>query len=145
MIYSEKVRKACEVMYEAHQKDVDKGGYPYVFHPMHLAEQMSDEDETCVALLHDVVEDHGDRWSLQGLSEQFGAAVGEALRLLTHDESVGYMDYVKAISKNEIARKVKMADLKHNLDFRRTNGVEAPKASLYREALSFLESISDVE
>lgn len=63
MYYSELVKKACVIMYDAHKEDKDKGGYPYVFHPFYLATQMDDEDSTCSALLHDVVEDHGSRYS----------------------------------------------------------------------------------
>ena len=53
-------------MYEAHGEDMDKDGYPYVFHPffLFLAVQMEDEPSACVALLHDVTEDHGDRHAL---------------------------------------------------------------------------------
>ena len=57
MIYSELVNKACNIMFEAHKNDIDKGGYPYVFHPFYLATQMDDEYSTCVALLHDVIEE----------------------------------------------------------------------------------------
>lgn len=62
MVYSELVRRACSIMYDAHKDDVDKGGYPYVFHPFYLAAQMEDEESVCTALLHDVIEDHGDRY-----------------------------------------------------------------------------------
>ena len=57
MYYSELVRKACWIMYDAHREDVDKGGYPYAFHPFYLAVQMDDEESACAALLHDVVEE----------------------------------------------------------------------------------------
>jgi hypothetical protein len=43
----------------------------------------------------------------------------EALRLLTHDDSVPYLDYVREIAKNPIATKVKLADLDHNSDLSR--------------------------
>ena len=43
----------------------------------------------------------------------------EALRLLTHEESVPYMDYIAALKGNPIARKVKLADLAHNSDIGR--------------------------
>ena len=63
MIYSKLVNKACNIMFEAHRNDIDKGGYPYVFHPFYLATQMDDEYSTCVSLLHDVIEDHGNLYS----------------------------------------------------------------------------------
>ena len=56
MYYSDLVKKACAIMYDAHKEDVDRGGYPYVLHPFYLATQMDDEESTCAALLHDAVE-----------------------------------------------------------------------------------------
>ena len=143
MYYSELVKKACRILYDAHRDDVDKGGYPYVFHPFYLATQMEDEESTCAALLHDVIEDHGDRYSFDDLAQAgFPDAVLRALRLLTHADGVPYMDYVRALAKDPIARKVKLADLRHNTDTRRTGGRRAPKHGLYLEAIRYLEEMS---
>ena len=57
MIYTELTKKAMQVAFDAHKNQVDKSGLPYIYHPYHLAEQMTDEVSICVALLHDVVED----------------------------------------------------------------------------------------
>lgn len=96
MYYSELVRKAYAILWDAHRDDVDKGGYPYVFHPFYLATQMEDENSTCTALLHDVIEDHGDRYSLESLAQAgFPEPVLQALRLLTHADGVPYRDYVR--------------------------------------------------
>ena len=87
MLYTELTKKAMQICFEAHRDLTDKGGMPYVFHPFHLAEQMETEDETCAALLHDVVEDTG--WTHEQLAARgFPPAVMEALRLLTHDKRV---------------------------------------------------------
>lgn len=140
MFYSPKVKLACNILFNAHKSDFDKGGYPYVFHPFFLATQMPDEASTCVALLHDVIEDHGDEYSFEYLAEQgFGDDVIDALKLLTHRPGVPYMDYVRDIATNEIARQVKIADLRHNLDSRRVDDSRPKKADLYEEALKFLE------
>lgn len=140
MYYSDIVLKACNIMFCAHKEDKDKGGYPYVFHPFYLASQMDDEDSVCVALLHDLIEDHGDKYNFEMLkNEGFSDAVIDALKLMTHPDGMPYMDYVKSISENPIARKVKAADLKHNLDTRRVNGKRPPKYDLYIKALNFLE------
>lgn len=140
MVYSELVRRACSIMYEAHKDDVDKGGYPYVFHPFYLAAQMEDEESVCTALLHDVIEDHGDRYSLDDLERAgFPASVIHALRLLTHGDGVPYMDYVEALVEDPIARKVKAADLRHNMDASRLGGVRTKKYDLYVQALHYLE------
>lgn len=81
---------------------------------------MEDEDTTIVALLHDVAEDTDYTLSnLRGMG--FGNKVIEALVLLTHDENVPYMDYVREIRNDPIATKVKLADLRHNMDLTRLN------------------------
>lgn len=79
MYYSELVKKACVIMYDAHKEDKDKGGYPYVFHPFYLATQMDDEESTCAALLHDVVEDHGARYSFAFVEDRIDWAAHEAV------------------------------------------------------------------
>ena len=142
MIYTPLTRKACNIMYEAHKDDVDKGGYPYVFHPFFLANQMDDEASCCVALLHDVIEDHGDKYTFEYLSKEgFASEILDALRLLTHDDGVTYMDYVSKIAANPIARKVKLADLKHNTDSTRLDGVHPKKYDTYIEAIKYLENV----
>ncbi len=146
MIYSERVKKACQIMFEAHKNDVDKGGYPYVFHPFFLATQMDDEASACVALLHDVVEDHGDIYTLEYLrKEGFTDSELEALALLTHDEATPYMDYIKEIASNPLARKVKLADLAHNTDANRLNGRRFKKYPLYKEAMEYLRNKQEEE
>ena len=140
MYYSEMVKKAVNIMFEAHKEDVDKGGYPYEFHPFYLATKVEGENETCVALLHDVIEDHGDKYSFEYLEKEgFNKEIIDALRLLTHKKDVPYMEYISKISKNNIAKAVKIEDLRHNLDIRRTSGEKAKKYDIYVKALEFLE------
>ena len=122
MIYTELTKKALKLCFEAHKDQVDKTGIPYVFHPFHLAEQMKDEYTTVVALLHDVVEDTN--ITLADLEKEYPKEVIDAWRLLTHDSSVDYMDYIKEIAKNEIARTVKLADLTHNSDLSRLDIID---------------------
>ena len=118
MIYSDLTKKAMKLCFEAHKDQVDKSGMPYVFHPFHLAEQMQDEKSTVVALLHDVVEDT--EYTLKDLSNMgFPAEIVKAIELMTHAEGVPYLDYVREIKKNPIARVVKRADLLHNSDVSR--------------------------
>ena len=57
MIYTPKTKEAMIIAYNAHNGQVDKSGIPYIYHLIHLAEQMDTETECIVALLHDVVED----------------------------------------------------------------------------------------
>ncbi|MBQ4511981.1 MAG: hypothetical protein IJP51_07675 [Acidaminococcaceae bacterium] len=57
MIYTDKTKKTMKLCFEAHKDQLDKSGMPYVFHPFHVAEQMTDEVTTIVALLYGVVEE----------------------------------------------------------------------------------------
>lgn len=114
MVYTENTQKAMVLAYNAHLGQKDKSGVPYIYHPIHLAEQMDTEEECIVALLHDVVEDTDVTFTQ--LEKDFSVNVIEALKLLTHDKSIDYMDYVRKIKKNPIAKKVKLADLRHNSD-----------------------------
>ena len=57
MLYTKLTKKAMQIAFEAHKDQTDKSGLPYLYHPIHLAEQMTEENAVCVALLHDVVED----------------------------------------------------------------------------------------
>lgn len=114
MIYTKLTNKAMKLAYDAHHGQVDCNGVPYIFHPYHLAEQMTDEITTCVALLHDVVEDTD--VTIEELEAEFPKEITEAVRLLTHDKSTDYFDYVRAIKTNPIAKTVKLADLSHNQD-----------------------------
>ncbi|MDE5833913.1 MAG: HD domain-containing protein, partial [Ruminococcus sp.] len=83
MIYTEMTNKAMRIAYEAHHGQYDVNGVPYIFHPYHIAEQMTDEITTCVALLHDVIEDT--EVTFEQLEQEFPEEVITALRLLTHN------------------------------------------------------------
>ena len=120
MIYTELTNKALRIAYDAHAGQLDKCGAPYIAHPLHVAEQMDDEASTCVALLHDVVEDSD--VTLDDLAREFPPEVVEGVRLMTHDPEVDYLDYVRAIRGNPLATKVKLADLAHNSDETRFAG-----------------------
>lgn len=141
MIYTEKTKLALKVCFEAHKHQVDKSGLPYVHHPFHLAEQMEDEAATVVALLHDVVEDTPR--TVEDLAKLgFSGEVLQALRLLTHDPAVPYMDYIMKIRENPLARKVKLADLNHNSDLSRLDYVDGralQRVEKYRQAIALLE------
>ena len=122
MIYTPLTKKALCLCFEAHKEQTDKSGLPYVHHPLHLAEQMTDEVTTVVALLHDVVEDTP--FTLADLAQAgFPQDVLDAIALMTHDDGADYMDYVARIKQNPIARTVKLADLTHNSDVTRLDVV----------------------
>ena len=115
MFYSEKVKKAALIAYNAHKDQWDKGGYPYIMHPIHIAEQMETEDETIAALLHDVIEDTDIGFDYLK-KEGFSDTVINCLKILTKDPNEDYMDYIRKIKKTGgIALKIKKADMAHNM------------------------------
>lgn len=142
MIYTNLTKKAMKIAFDAHREQVDKTGIPYIYHPIHLAEQMDDEISTCAALLHDVVEDTD--ITFENLEKQgFGDEIISVLKLLTHDDGVDYMEYVGKIKSNPTAIKVKLADLKHNSDLTRLDNVDEyaiKRNEKYKKAIDFLES-----
>lgn len=97
------------IAYKAHEGQYDCNGIPYIFHPFHVAEKMTDEITTCVALLHDVVEDTD--VTIEDLEREFPREVT--------------FDYVTRIKDNPVARKVKLGDLAHNSDETRLIGNDA--------------------
>ena len=141
MIYTELTKKALKFCFEAHKNQYDKSDMPYVFHPFHLAEQMTTEETTVVALLHDLVEDTD--YTIADLTEMgFPKAITEAIKLMTHGEGVDYFEYVAAIKENPIAKAVKIADLTHNSDLTRLDAVDEKaltRREKYRQALALLE------
>ena len=142
MLYTPLTKKALALCFEAHKEQRDKSGLPYVFHPFHLAEQMDDERSAVTALLHDVVEDTP--YTFADLAAMgYPREVLDALRLLTHDDAVPYLEYVAKIKADPIARKVKLADLRHNSDITRLEHVDArtlARIEKYRQAIELLES-----
>lgn len=140
MLYTKLTKKAMKIAYQAHQGQTDKTGLPYIYHPIHLAEQMQDEATTCVALLHDVVEDTDITIEQLG-QEGFPQEVLEAIQLMTHAPEVPYMDYVREIKKNPIASAVKLADLRHNSDMSRLDVVDdkaIARVEKYHRAIDLL-------
>lgn len=144
MIYTEMTKCAMKLCFRIHRDQLDKNGLPYVFHPFHLAEQMTDEATTAIALLHDVVEDS--ETTLNDLrAAGFPETVVQAVGLLTHDPAEPYLDYVARIRSNPLALAVKRADLIHNMDTSRLEPgeIDLPAAQRrlekYRSAMNLLE------
>ena len=146
MLYTDLTKKALKLCFEAHKDQKDKSGLPYVFHPFHLAEQMTDEATVVVALLHDIVEDTP--YTLDDLRNMgFPQEVTNALALMTHDKRVPYMEYVAKIRENPIARAVKLADLEHNSDLSRLDELTTAdwaRVMKYMQAIELLEGRKEI-
>ena len=112
MIYTQMTKKA--ILF-AHSGQFDKSGIPYILHPFHVAESMRDEDSTTVALLHDIIEDT--KYNKEDLiNAGFPNYIVDAVVALSRRSNESYMDYIRRVKRNNIAKAVKLADLEHNSD-----------------------------
>ena len=140
MIYTDLTKKAIKIAFVAHAGQLDRSGMPYILHPIHVAEQMKDEDTCVAALLHDVVEDTDITIEeLRGYG--FTEEQLEAVRLLTRLEEVDYLDYVRNLRDNPIAKAVKIEDLKHNSDVTRMETLsedDRERFEKYKKAMEIL-------
>ena len=145
MINTKLTRLASKIAYKAHEGQTDKAGVPYIFHPIHIAEQMDSEESCVVALLHDVIEDSD--ITLEILSKYFNDDIITALRVLTKKENDDYTMYIKRVKTNKLATKVKIKDLEHNRDLRRLDEVtdkDRKRSLKYWQAIKYLEDIETI-
>jgi (p)ppGpp synthase/HD superfamily hydrolase len=109
------VFSAMVIAHEAHRSQVDKAGEPYIQHPLRVMRMMNawDTDAQIVAILHDVLEDTP--VTLEHLAHAgFGPTVLQALDALTHRYAETNQEYWARLKRNELARRVKMADIADN-------------------------------
>lgn len=124
------------------QQEID--GTPYVSHIMYVATQMDTTEEKIVAILHDIVEDT--EMTLKDLSTSFSERVVKAIDALTkRDDEIYILEYIPRVGANELARVVKIQDLKHNMKLERL-GRPPTKRDIaryrkYSEALYILEKM----
>ena len=144
------LQRAIEIAVEAHKTDIDKGGNPYILHPLRLMMQMDTDDEKIVAVLHDVVEDHSEQWSIEKIkAEGFPISVIKGLESVTktpeEEKDAGddiYFSFVRRAAADPIGRKVKFADIKDNLDItrlgREITEKDVTRIRKYKKALDIL-------
>ena len=137
------IDRAIQIAAAAHAGMKDKGGTPYILHPIKVMMRVETEEEQIVAILHDVVEDTS--WTFDALRDEgFSEKIIEALKTVTkHSEEENYDDFIQRSLTNDIGRRVKIADLRENLDLTRIGELsvtDIKRLNKYREALHTLES-----
>ncbi len=108
---------AILVAYTAHHGQTDNSGIPYIEHPKKVASFLDNEEDKIIAMLHDVIEDTF--LTEEDLRPVFGDKIVDIVVLLTKVKGEDYFDYINRIKGNEIATRVKLADIKHNSDISR--------------------------
>ena len=113
MIYTKRVRDVMIFVnqYYAQHNVVDKGGFPYIHHVLHIAEQMETESACIVALLHDICEDYKTLPYSNLRTEEL-----KAIKILAKTDDENYDEYIRRVGENELATTVKLVDLLHNLN-----------------------------
>lgn len=130
----------------AHNGQVDKAGIPYINHPLVVASNFEDEDLKIIALLHDVVEDTF--VTLETIENLFGLKISEVIKALTRLDNEDYDEYIKRVATNQMALKIKLADLRHNMDLSRIKDVserDLARIEKYKNAKAYLEKKIEVE
>ena len=121
------IEQAIQIAVRAHSGQKDLDGRPVILHPLRVGLLGDSREEIITGFLHDVVEDS--RLTIEDLrKEDVDEVILSALQLLTHDkQKKSYMGYVRAIadSGNQLAIRVKLRDLAHNLERGRANGHES--------------------
>lgn len=136
------LERAIAIAAAAHAGQVDKGGAPYILHPLKVMLRMSTLEERIVAVLHDVVEDCG--ISLDDLrKEGFSPEVLSAIESVTKVTGESYEDFVERAARNPIGRVVKLGDLEENSDLSRIaspSWEDLERVEKYRRAIGRLRA-----
>jgi hypothetical protein len=136
------LERAIAIATRAHEGATDKGGHPYILHPLRVMLAVESMDERLAAVLHDVLEDTA--WTLAQLREEgFSETVIQALEALTKQQGEDYMTFVLRAGTNPLAKTVKLADLADNMDLSRIphpTEEDFERYLKYREAFEVLQA-----
>jgi (p)ppGpp synthase/HD superfamily hydrolase len=126
---------AIDIATAAHRNQLDKAGEPYILHPIRVIEDMISDDEKIVAVLHDVLEKNP-AWTLDRLVEEgFSKQVVHGVDAMTRRPHESYEDFVLRAGMDPIARTVKLADLRDNLDMAKRAELDEAHTEKYRRAI----------
>ena len=138
------LERAIEIAATTHAGQKDKGGAPYILHPLRVMLRVAPGAQQIVAVLHDVVEDSDGKISFDDLArEGFSQEVIDGVRAVTRIDGESYEDFISRAALNPVGKAVKLADLAENSDLSR---IEAPtqkdleRVEKYRRAIKRLIS-----
>lgn len=138
---------AIQLAAQGHIQQVDKGGKPYILHPLKVMHYLKTEDMElmAIAVMHDLQEDSD--LTLEDLRDKgFSDRVIEGVRLMSKEKGMTYEQYIDRMIPNIDAVRVKLADLRHNTDVRRLKGLEEKdfeRMKKYHQAYLRLKAVLD--
>jgi (p)ppGpp synthase/HD superfamily hydrolase len=125
----------------AHDGQTREDGTPYIMHPLRIMMSMDTVEEKIVAILHDVVEDT--ETGIEQIEAAFTPYIAEVVNKLSRRSTETYETYIKQILVNSMATKIKMADLRDNLnllELKKFDDYRVKRARKYIKAYKTLEA-----
>lgn len=109
---------AINIAVMAHKGQIDLSGQPYILHPLAVMNMVDTTDEKIIAVLHDVLEDTkitSNNLYYRGISYPLIFVIER----LTKNDKESNENYINNVCKCKFARKIKIADIKHNMSWDR--------------------------
>ena len=158
------IQEAMKIAYKAHHGQLDRASAPYIFHPITVATIALRDSRLylnqtmccivyCTSILHDVPEDT--TYTIENIrnalykaicetdyEDKYISRICDALECLTRSKTEKYSEYIQRVESNYIARIVKLADLTHNMDTNRLDGLtskDVERMNKYNIAKEYLE------
>lgn len=116
------IEKSLEIALKAYAGQTDKAGKAYILHPLRIMAKMETDEEMCVALLHDVIED-SDFTAEDLIDNGIPANVVNTVQYLTKNTGENYEAFIDRVLENKLAAKIKLADIEDNINVLRLNTV----------------------
>lgn len=141
MLITSRTVLAANYAYHAHDGQFTRSGMPYITHPFAVAENMTSESDTVLALLHDILEDCNISIDEMVESVKLSEKEKNVLDILTHKDNMSYEEYIYNLSKSVQATRIKIADLRHNMDLLRLMDIannDIVRTQKYMRALKIL-------
>lgn len=147
MINTKRTAAAASLAQRAHGGEIDRTGKPALGHYRATAQVFDTEDEVCVALLCDALESDAvteDDLRAAGLSDE---AIGACV-CLKRDEAEDFFDYINRIRQNDLASRVKRADLVQHIDdmdsYVSLTGTDRRRRTLYEKGVDLIDGVDEV-
>ena len=144
MLKGQMLNNMISLAVEAHNNQFDKGGMPYILHPLKVMHYLKTDDEElqCIAIGHDIIEDTYVT-ALMLEKKGFTPRVISGINALTKIKNEALEDYMVRICDNTDAMRVKLCDLRHNSDIRRLKGVtekDMARLAKYAQMYTLIEA-----
>ena len=136
------LERAIEIAAAIHAGQTDKGGAPYILHPLRVMLRVARGAQQIVAVLHDVVEDSDGKITFDDLArEGFSQEVIDGVRAVTKIDGESYEAFIARAALDPVGKAVKLADLAENSDLSRIDRPtqkDLERVEKYRRAMEYL-------